>query len=68
MRKLVIDKILTNLKKGLDETGLDWINYKRANKNRKIITPEMLTVNGLQELSNEELLYVMDAQACQKYR
>ena len=78
MRELVKAKILANYKVGLDELNLSIINYCRESNHLPILTeqyskdwtknPDFDIQKFEDALTDEELLDVLDAQACLNYR
>lgn len=78
MRGLVIMRILDNFRKGLNETGLGAIHYSRKHTTGEGIFPEGISYEEelslkdlaiiLVDLTDKELLQVLDEQACQRYR
>lgn len=82
MRSLVIESIIQNYAKGLTESGLSYIDFTR-NKDapveaRSTLKPEKYEYDGdiplnefidiIHKLTDKELLFVLDQQACQNYR
>lgn len=83
MRELIEKTVVYNYNKGLDELGLNYIIYARERGGvnpLKYIVKELLPDGPpdywkpafieklVKELTDEELLVMLDSQACQNYR
>jgi hypothetical protein len=78
MRRMVINEIKLGLSHGLDEMGQGLLTYRREKTgNDKLLGTRKddkgyIRVDDINEylncLSDEELLIVLDSQACQRYR
>lgn len=71
MRDLIIDTIIKNFDKGYDEMGIGMIIYAREDRliedsERAIIHKNLKTF--CIQTTDEELLLILDSQACQRYR
>jgi len=81
LRELAEQQIIKFYKAGIKEINVDMLNYDREDGKKLIpqylengldwkmsINPEFNIEEFVKELTDEEILEVMDSQACYKYR
>jgi hypothetical protein len=78
MREFIKKRIVSNFQQGLDELNISCLNYQREVEHRPLLVeqylrdwkknPEFDIQKFVNALTDDELLDVLDKQACQRYR
>jgi len=74
MRKLIEETVIENYKiKGLYEMNLEWINHRRVIPLKNVVVWDgnirpISIEKWIKELSDTELLKILEGQMCQKFR
>lgn len=67
MRRLIELTVIDNYKTGLNDVNVRYLTYRRSRKGMPPL--EFTTIEALvNELTDEELLMVLESQFCDKYR